>query len=57
VSGAVANKPRTKVQVKFRLPETTHKALAAIAAARGTSMTVEINRALAEFLAEQVKPA
>lgn len=50
-------KTRTKVQVKFRLPESTHKALTAIAASRGTSMTVEINRALAEFLAQQEKRA
>lgn len=57
MNATAVSKPRTKVQVKFRLPESTHKALTAIAAARGTSMTVEINRALAEFLAEQEKRA
>lgn len=48
-------KTRTKVQVKFRLPVATHKALTAVAAHRGTSITEEINRALSAYV-EVVKP-
>lgn len=46
-------KSRSKVQVKFRLPVATHRALSALAALRGTSLTEEINRAIGEFVASQ----
>lgn len=49
----MTSKPRSKIQVKFRLPVATHKALTAVAAHRGTSITEEINRALREFLASK----
>jgi predicted HicB family RNase H-like nuclease len=45
-------KKRSKVQVKFRLPVATHKALTAIAAVRGESLTETINGAVRAYVTE-----
>jgi predicted HicB family RNase H-like nuclease len=44
---------RTKTQIKVRIPNTTHDALHQIMAARGTTLTQEVTRALASFVEQQ----